>query len=127
MPVTGLDHYNLCAPRELLDELCEFYRAVIGLETGERPPFEQPGYWLYAGDKPVLHLSVADRASARERHAGFDHAAFRCTDLAGTRRHLTRHNIEFRTSRVPGTEIVQLFFDDPAGNGIELNFDNESV
>ena len=124
MPVTGLDHYNLCAPRELLDELCEFYSTVIGLEVGERPPFSAFGYWLYTGGHPVLHLSVTDRASGKERHSGFDHAAFKCSDFTGTQRHLTRHGVEFRTARVPGTEITQLFFDDPAGNGIELNFDN---
>ena len=127
MPVTGLDHYNLCAPRELLDELCEFYRNVIGLDVGDRPPFAAFGYWLYAGESPVLHLSVSDTAPARKRHAGFDHAAFKCSDFSGTKRHLTRHGVEFRTAHVPGTEIVQLFFDDPAGNGIELSFDSASA
>jgi hypothetical protein len=34
MSVTGLNHYNLCAPRQLLDELRHFYVAVVGLVSG---------------------------------------------------------------------------------------------
>ena len=127
MFVSGLDHYNLCAPRTLLDELCEFYRNVVGLELGERPSFAEFGYWLYAGGDPVLHLSEADSPRADTRNAGFNHAAFRCTDYAGTKRHLIKHGIEYRVARVPGTGIVQLFISDPAGNGIELNFDSDKA
>ena len=60
MPVHAFDHYNLRAPRALLDELCAFYRDVVGLTVGERPPFRRFGYWLYAGVRPVLHLGEAD-------------------------------------------------------------------
>lgn len=31
MPALGFSHYNLRAPRALLDELRDFYRDVVGL------------------------------------------------------------------------------------------------
>jgi hypothetical protein len=36
MSITGLNHYNLRAPRQLLDELRHFYVAVVGLMSGPR-------------------------------------------------------------------------------------------
>jgi catechol 2,3-dioxygenase-like lactoylglutathione lyase family enzyme len=47
--ILSFSHYNLRAPRELLDELRLFYTEVVGLEQGLRPPFPRFGYWLYAG------------------------------------------------------------------------------
>ena len=29
----------------------------MGLNLGHRPPFKSKGYWLYAKEKDVLHLS----------------------------------------------------------------------
>ncbi len=46
MATIGLNHYNLRAPRELLDKLKEFYCEVVGLELGQRPPLDGSGYWL---------------------------------------------------------------------------------
>jgi catechol 2,3-dioxygenase-like lactoylglutathione lyase family enzyme len=125
MSVTGLDHYNLRGSRELLDELCAFYCDVVGLAVGERPPFNEFGYWLYAGDQAVLHLSLDDSAHAGQSNTVFNHAAFRCTDFPGTKERLSELHIAYRLNRVPGTTAVQLFLEDPAGNGVELNFESE--
>ena len=39
-----------------LEATRDFYRDVLGLEEGFRPDLEFPGYWLYCGDVPVVHL-----------------------------------------------------------------------
>lgn len=124
MPVIALDHYNLRAHRPLLEELRAFYVTEIGLRVGERPPFISFGYWLYAGDKAVLHLSEA--ASDQSRPSGgrgtFDHVAFACSDLPVFEQRLREHGITYRRAEVPRTGQIQLFLSDPAGNGVELNF-----
>ena len=124
MPVTALNHYNLRASRELLDTLRAFYCEVIGLRQGERPPFPSFGYWLYAGDDAILHLSEAGHAE--QRAAGvvntFDHVAFSCSGRREMEAHLTRRGVGYEMAEVPLTGQVQLFLQDPAGNGIELNF-----
>jgi catechol-2,3-dioxygenase len=127
MPVVTFDHYNLRAARPVLDELCRFYCDVVGLAVGERPPFRRFGYWLYAGDRPVpvLHLSEADETEARSRTAvtTFAHAAFNCTGRAEFEERLKRLGVPYRTAQVPLLSLAQLFFHDPAGNGVELQFD----
>jgi catechol-2,3-dioxygenase len=124
MPVTGLNHYNLRAPRDLLEALRLFYCEVVGLQPGERPPFDSFGYWLYAGDQAILHLSEARPGEQRASSAvnTFDHAAFNCTGRREAEAHLVRCGVPYRTAVVPMTGQVQLFLQDPAGNGIELNF-----
>lgn len=127
MSVLSLDHYNLRAPRELLDELCNFYCDVVGLSPGYRPPFEGYGHWLYAGDKAVLHLSQTD---GEEIHTPgsvttFGHAAFACSGRTAYERRLAELNVNYEVAVVPESDITQLFFQDPAGNGVELSFDGE--
>lgn len=128
MPVLGFSHYNLRAPRPLLDALRDFYVDVVGLAPGPRPPFRSFGYWLYAGGQAVLHLSEASPGEQREpgRTHTFDHAAFRCSDRAATELRLAALGIAFERAQIPATHQVQLFLNDPAGNGVELNF-NESA
>jgi len=123
--VRGLDHYNLRGSRELLDRIRDWYRDVVGLEVGERPPFRFHGYWLYAGGRPILHLS---EASPGEEHpvpgAGtFDHVAFGCAGFAAMRARLDALRVPYRVADVPQTGVRQIFLQDPAGNGVELNFD----
>lgn len=126
MHAISFSHYNLRAPRPLLEALRAFYCEVVGLSVGPRPPFRSFGYWLYVGDQAVLHLSESapreDRSA--EVNTTFDHAAFSCSGLAGYERKLTQCGIKYRVARVPETGQVQLFFNDPAGNGVELNFAN---
>jgi catechol 2,3-dioxygenase-like lactoylglutathione lyase family enzyme len=124
VPVQTFDHYNLRAPRALLEELCAFYRDVVGLAVGERPPFRRFGYWLYAGRQPVLHLGEAngDETCAAHVEGTFNHASFSCTGRSEFESRLAARGIEYRTAQVPLTGQVQLFFRDPAGNGVELSF-----
>jgi len=124
--IQGFAHYNLRAPRPLLEELRKFYTEVVGLAVGDRPPFGNFGYWLYAGGTDILHLSEC--APGEERALGvattFDHVAFRCSDRAAVERTLAEAGVKFETAQVPRTGQVQLFFRDPVGNGVELNFAN---
>jgi glyoxylase I family protein len=125
MGVQGLDHYNLRAERAMLDRLRDWYRDAIGLEVGERPPFRFHGYWLYAGGQPILHLSEAAPGEAHPAPGSgtFDHVAFECTGLSAMRRRLDSLRIAYRIAEVPLTQRRQVFLHDPAGNGVELNFD----
>lgn len=124
MPVTGLSHYNLRADRATLDVLRDFYVDVVGLRQGFRPPFDSFGYWLYAGEQAVLHLSEAGPSERHLSHVDgtFDHVAFESFDLPGFEAHLRARGVEFRRGHGPLVDVWQLFFLDPAGNGVELNF-----
>ena len=77
----GINHYNLRAPRALLESLRVFYCEIVGLRVGVRPPLRSSGYWLYAGERDVLHLSEATEGEDRKVGVAtaFDHVAFTCT------------------------------------------------
>lgn len=124
MNVLGIDHYNLRASRQLLDILRDFYCSIIGLREGPRPHFSSFGYWLYAGDKPILHLTEARPDEIRKVRISttFDHVALRCENRSEMEKRLRAHKIEFTVDQVPEVGQVQLFLEDPAGNGVELNF-----
>ena len=126
--ITGLHHINLRAPAELLATLRDFYRDVLGLTVGPRPDFGSPGYWLYAGGHPVVHLS---EQRAHEVVRGpvdpaapttFDHTAFQGSDSKAMAAHLAALGMTFRESRSDITRQHQFFLQDPAGNGVEINF-----
>lgn len=124
MPTLGFSHYNLRASRELMEELRDFYCDVVGLAVGSRPPFASAGYWLYAGESDVLHLSESAPGETRSTlgETTFDHAAFNCSDRPAFERKLADRGIQYTVARVPQTSRVQFFFRDPANNGVELNF-----
>jgi glyoxylase I family protein len=122
MSITGLSHINLRANRELLDKLRDFYVDVVGLHIGDRPPFKSSGYWLYGGGQPLLHLveALPDENCVIASETILDHVAFAVSQLDDVQIRLRQHAIGYERRRVPLTGEWQLFFKDPAGNGIEL-------
>ena len=121
MAVKRLDHYTInVSDREAS---VAFYTEIVGLTDGPRPPFSFPGAWLYCGDRPVVHL-IGGRPPAHGT-GPIDHVAFRAEGLAGQIAILRRHGIRFREQEVPKASLRQVFFEDPDGVTIELNFIQE--
>ena len=124
MPIHRIAHFNLRLERGLMEEVRAFYEEVVGLVPGPRPPLRSSGYWLYAGGRDLLHLS--EEAPEDRRRTGsdltFDHVALECSDWLEFTSRLERFNIPFSQKIVPSTGVRQIFFRDPAGNGVELNF-----
>jgi catechol-2,3-dioxygenase len=123
--VRGLDHVNLRAPAVLIERLRRFYIDIVGLQEGPRPSFRSGsrGHWLYAGEQPLMHLSVAtDGDGVPQRTGWLSHVAFACDDLAAARARLDAAQIAYEVDVVDARGQVQLFLTDPAGVGVELNF-----
>jgi catechol 2,3-dioxygenase-like lactoylglutathione lyase family enzyme len=122
-----IDHLTIRAHQKDMEPLKDFYEAVLGLKPGKRPDFAFPGYWLYMGERAVIHLAgnAHPDAPASESGAtlGFDHVSFRTTGLQAMRERLRRLNIKFDEIPVPGFPLHQIFFRDPVGMKVELTFD----
>jgi len=121
-----LHHINIRAPADLLAKEMVFFRDILGLSEGPRPAFTNPGYWLYFGDQPIVHLSQG------ERHGGgragyFDHVAFHSTGLGEFLRRLEQAGIEYATSFIDATATTQVFFHSPTGTKIEVGFVDETL
>ena len=54
--ILSINHIQLVAEKGLVIQLRDFYCDVVGLTEGFRPAFERFGFWLYIGEKDVLHL-----------------------------------------------------------------------
>lgn len=131
MPVTELNHVNLRTPYETMLKLKDFYCDVVGLKIGPREGFTSRGYWLYVGDKAVLHLAEyrGDAEPLTNVLTTIDHISFTCTDMPATEAHLKAHNVNYSIRDLPVLNVKQINFKDPVGNGIELFFhmENEAV
>jgi catechol 2,3-dioxygenase-like lactoylglutathione lyase family enzyme len=120
-----IDHINIRAPQDLLERVRQFYCSVFGLEEGFRPAFSSGGYWLYAGDCPLVHLSIGGEKQAGGPPAHLDHVAFQSAGLEAFRKTLDASGVAYRCAYIPEIDLSQLFFSDPAGTGLEVNFPGE--
>jgi len=104
--------------------LKNFYIEVVGLKIGVRPPFKSNGFWLNAEGKDVLHLSETKKNDENPVNVKntFDHMAFTAENKDKYIKILEEREIEFYLRTVPEIGTEQIFFKDPAGNGIELIF-----
>ena len=121
MEVDTIDHVNV--ETDNVDRSAKFYREVIGLKEGPRPDFDRPGFWMYAGDKPVVHIiktAQNNKMLTGSKDASISHFALQIKNLKNARDHLDSLGIKYNILQVPGTEIGQLFLEDPEGVLIEL-------
>lgn len=128
MPAETLNHFTIQA-RDL-EKTKDFYCDIVGLTVGDRPPLNFPGYWLYCGGIPTVHLlgyqshqtMIPDGPSYPAKTGRLDHIAFSCVGLKDMRATLNAHGIKFRESVVPRMNLTQLFYLDPDGIAVECNF-----
>jgi catechol 2,3-dioxygenase-like lactoylglutathione lyase family enzyme len=109
------DHVNIRVTDQ--ETVRDFLVAVVGVKVGPRPPFDFHGYWLYLGDQPVIHLAPRDRPG----DVGWvNHIAFTGFDFEEKTAALQATGFAFRTQRLPGDGIRQIFLDGPEGLRVEL-------
>jgi catechol 2,3-dioxygenase-like lactoylglutathione lyase family enzyme len=118
--ITEMNHFTVLA-RDL-EETRAFYVDVLDLSEGHRPPLGFPGMWLYAGGRPVLHV-IGGRELPNPPRGVLDHMAFSATDLIEVTNRLNSAKIPYDLRRQPETGMWQLFFFDPNGARVELDFD----
>ena len=119
MAIQGMNHFTVLSSD--LNRSKNFYVEILGLKEGSRPDFSFPGAWLYADDQAILHIMAGQ--SMPEKPAGvIDHMAFSANHLQQTVDVLKQHGIAYDLHRLKGLEIWQLFFHDPDGAKIELDF-----
>lgn len=119
MATLGMNHFTV-----LTDDVArtvEFYRDFVDLRDGYRPDLGFPGAWLYAGDQAILHV-IGGKSREDLRPGVIDHMAFTATGLPATIEKLTARSIQYACRQQAGTRLWQVFFFDPNGARIELDF-----
>ena len=120
MTIKVVDHVNIATER--LEETRAFYVDALGLVEGYRPEFSFPGYWLYAGDRPVVHLQPSNGPVGPSDASALNHFAFDVEDLDGMLARLERLGIPYEVRDIPSGAGRQAFLEDPNGVRLELNF-----
>ena len=135
MPLSHIEHFLVAA--DDIDATRDWYARVLGMRSGPHPEFSFPVHWMYIGDVDVVHIgpSAKNASENQKKYLGrtsqssaqgtgaIDHIAFRATGLREMIQHLRDQNISFNQRRANGQALFQLFFLDPNGIKIELNFD----
>ncbi len=128
MTVIALDHRGIRTSR--LEDTRHFYEDLLGLENGFRPTaFDTKGYWLYAGDRPIIHLVEDTNTSGNGGEAqretltdsgGDNHIALACTEARKVVDRLAGADIPYWDRLVKDPLMYQVFVEDPNGILVEL-------
>ena len=139
MPVSHIEHILVAA--DDIDATRDWYARVLGMRSGPHPDFGFPVHWMYVGDLDVVHIGPSAKAASERQkdylgrtslNAGagtgaLDHVAFRATGLRDMMEHLRSEGVPFSQRRANGQALFQLFFYDPNGIKIELNYAAEEA
>ena len=134
MPLTHIEHFLVAA--DDIDATRDWYARVLGMKSGPHPDFGFPVHWMYIGEVDVVHIGPSAKMAgdiqrkylgrtsqgSSEGTGAIDHIAFRATGLRTMLEHLKREKIGFTQRRANGQALFQLFFHDPNGIKIELNY-----
>ncbi len=118
MPITGIDHVQVAAPRapQTDEQARAFYGGLLGLHEIEKPDILKPkgGVWFSTG-AGQLHIGIEDPfAPARKAHP-----ALVVSGLAALRLTLEGAGVP-TTEAEPIPGVNRFYAHDPFGNRIEL-------
>ncbi len=119
MSIQWLDHINIRTANE--PAMADFYRKILGLTDGYRPPFGMGGTWLYCNDRAVVHLVTMDKPMD-VGEPQMEHVAFMCKGLNAYLEKLRANDIPYWVSIVPEINVRQVNHYDPDGNHLEIQF-----
>ena len=138
MPLSHIEHFLVAA--DDIDATRDWYARVLGMQPGPHPDFGFPVHWMYLGGVDVVHIGPSAKAAGEiqkkylgrtsqgsEGTGAIDHIAFRAAGLRDMLEHLKKERISFTQRRANGQALFQLFFYDPNGIKIELNFAAEEA
>lgn len=134
MALTGFDHYTVRTGD--LDAAIAFYSEVLGMSAQIHTDLGFRLAVMSLGDSAPVHLletgpgldaffarNAAAYTDADRRITGnLEHVAFNGDDCEGLCRLLTARDIPWRERTLEAYAVRQLFFNDPDGIEVEVNF-----
>ena len=128
MPLLDIHHVALkCKPGKLAATE-KFYADFLGMTYAPRPDLGFPGAWLNIKDT-MFHLVEKEDDVAldpwykrTESASSVDHIAVKAHGFDAMKQQAIDGGIDWRQMSLPGAGLWQLFFLDPNGVIVELNF-----
>ncbi len=133
MKLNALDHVNI-----ITDDLAgttKFFVKLFDLDVRDGPEPLPPEHvqWLYDDSgRAIFHINSREMQQAyhRETKTGpmtgaIHHVALDCSDHKAFIARLEAHGIDYRLNDISSINLKQLFFSEPNGVLLELNFRGE--
>jgi lactoylglutathione lyase len=118
-----------------IEAMIHFFEQTLKLKNGFRPSFPFQGAWLWADNRPLIHLSEVDpedkgqldyldqvNAVSKTGTGIIDHVAFSGSDYSGLIERLKRHRLDYFERTVPTSGEHQVFIQGPEGLRVEIQF-----
>ena len=113
---------------KMMGPMEKFYTGVLGLErdTGRPTIPGIPGMWINVGEVGQIHLFGGNQPSPVAKGPGQDptlpHIALAVSDIVESRKELERMGVKYwAIEGLTSPDSLQLFFNDPCGNMVELH------
>jgi catechol 2,3-dioxygenase-like lactoylglutathione lyase family enzyme len=130
--VLELHHHAIPVPADKAADVQQFYSSVLGLDRDQgRPEIPNiPGAWMYVGEESAptaqIHIMGVNGLPAVAKNEIENptrpHVALAVEDIQEAKAELERMNVRhWVIGGLVGTDSIQIFLDDPAGNMIELH------
>jgi glyoxylase I family protein len=102
----------------------DFFVDLFDLKEGARPQAIRriPGHWLYAKDKPIVHIISAYGGNSEPQAEAIDHVGLKLEDYDTFRKKLVDRDIAYSTMDIPELSERRLFFHAPGGVLLEAVF-----
>lgn len=128
MKVVGLNHHGIRTAK--LEASRHFYEDLLGLEKDVRPStLPSQGYWLYAGESPIIHLVEDSTGSINDPNiprtdltnaGGETHLTLTVEKARGAVDRLIEADVPYWDRLFKTPIMYQVFVEDPNGLLIEL-------
>lgn len=118
-----LDHITI-RTRDLAGTRAFLLQVFDQLEERPRPKaiHRIPGHWLFAGDRPIVHLIGSQGHGLDGAAEAFDHVGIHMEGYTEFRARLERMGIRYSPMDLPELDERRLFFRTPSGPLIETVF-----
>jgi catechol 2,3-dioxygenase-like lactoylglutathione lyase family enzyme len=133
MKLNALDHVNIIT--DDLQGTARFFVEMFDLDVRNGPAHMQPEHvqWLYDDSgRAIFHINSSDKPQSFPRATksgpttgAIHHVALDCSDHQGFIARLEAHGIDYRLNDIPSNNLKQVFFSEPNGILLELNFRGE--